>query len=100
MKTVINYELPKGFLASRKLAIPHRQHIEKAFINSEIMTIKIDLSGVESISESYADEIFGVLVEEFGCEDVLSKIQILNAKKYVLENIAIVIDRRSNEVCS
>ncbi|WP_347453403.1 STAS-like domain-containing protein [Acinetobacter thermotolerans] len=99
MNTVLRYELPKGFLASRKLAIPHRQHIEQAFNNSEIMQIHIDLSGVESISESYADEIFGVLVEEFGCEDVLNKIKIKNAKDYILENIAIVIDRRANTVC-
>lgn len=99
MNTILNYELPKGFLASRKLAIPHRHHIEKAFVNNNIMKIQIDLSGVEAISESYADEIFGVLVEEFGFEDVLSKIQITNAKNYVLENIAIVIDRRSNALC-
>jgi len=99
MNTVLNYELPKGFLASRKLAIPHRHHIEEAFVNCNVMKINIDLSGVESISESYADEIFGVLVEEFGFEDVLSRIQILNAKKYVLENIAVVIDRRSKTFC-
>lgn len=99
MSTVLNYELPKGFLASRKLAIPHRHYIEKAFTNNTVMKIQIDLGGVESISESYADEIFGVLVEEFGFEDVLSKIQITNAKKYVLENIAIVIDRRAHEIC-
>jgi hypothetical protein len=98
MNTVLNYELPRGFLASRKLAIPHRHQIEQAFINENVMKIEIDLSGVESISESYADEIFGVLVDEFGFEDVLNKIQIMNAKKYVLENIAIVIDRRANEV--
>lgn len=98
MNTVLNYELPRGFLASRKLAIPHRHQIEQAFINENVMKIEIDLSGVESISESYADEIFGVLVDEFGFEDVLNKIQIMNAKKYVLENIAIVIDRRTNEV--
>ena len=99
MNTVLIYELPKGFLASRQLAIPHRQHIEEALNNSKVMQILIDLSGVESISESYADEIFGVLVEEYGCEDVLSKIQINNASDYVLENIAIVIDRRSHTVC-
>lgn len=95
----LNYELPKGFLASRQLAIPHRHHIEQAFQNSEILKIQIDLLGVESISESYADEIFGVLVAEFGYEDVLNKIQIMNATDYVLENIAIVIDRRAHAVC-
>ena len=100
MNNTLSYALPKGFLASRKLAIPHREHIEQAFNNSEIMQIQIDLSGVESISQSYADEIFGVLVEEFGCEDVLHKIKIRNAKDYVLENIAIVIDRRSKRLCS
>lgn len=99
MNTILRYELPKGFLASRKLAIPHRDHIEQALNNSKIMQIEIDLSGVDSISESYADEIFGVLVEEFGCDAILNKIQIKNAKEYVLENIAIVIDRRSKVVC-
>lgn len=99
MNTILRYDLPKGFLASRKLAIPHRNHIEQALKNSEIMQIQINLSGVDSISESYADEIFGVLVEEFGCEKILSKIQIKNAKDYVLENIAIVIDRRANLLC-
>lgn len=99
MNKVLNYQLPKGFLASRALAIPHRNNIEQAFHSIEIMKIQIDLSEVESISESYADEIFGVLVAEFGYEDVLNKIQINNAKEYVLENIAIVIDRRSNMVC-
>jgi len=98
MNTILRYELPKGFLASRKLAIPHRDHIEQALNNSKVMQIEIDLSGVDSISESYADEIFGVLVEEFGCDEILNKIQIKNAKEYVLENIAIVIDRRSKEV--
>ena len=98
MNTVLNYELPRGFLASRKLAIPHRHQIEQAFINENVMKIEIDLSGVESISESYADEIFGVLVDEFGFAGVLKHIQIMNAKNYVLANIAIVIDRRANEV--
>ncbi|MBP8071711.1 MAG: STAS-like domain-containing protein [Acinetobacter sp.] len=98
MNTILRYELPKGFLASRKLAIPHRDHIEQALNNSKVMQIEIDLSGVDSISESYADEIFGVLVQEFGCDEILNKIQIKNAKEYVLENIAIVIDRRSKEV--
>lgn len=99
MEKILNYQLPKGFLASRTLAIPHRNKIEQAFHNAEIIKILIDLSEVESISESYADEIFGVLVAEFGCEDVLKKIQINNAKDYVLENIAIVIDRRSHALC-
>lgn len=99
MENVLIYQLPKGFLASRALAIPHRNKIEQAFYSSEIMKIQIDLAEVESISESYADEIFGVLVAEFGCEDVLNKIQIKNANEYVLENIAIVIDRRSHALC-
>jgi hypothetical protein len=95
MNSILSYALPKGFLASRKLAIPHRRHIEQAFNNSEVMQIQIDLAGVESISQSYADEIFGVLVEEFGCEDVLQKIKLKNANDYILESIAIVIDRRA-----
>ncbi|MEG0359898.1 MAG: STAS-like domain-containing protein [Anaerorhabdus sp.] len=99
MNTVLHYQLPTGFLASRNLAIPHRNHIEKAFYDSSIMKVEIDLANVESISESYADEIFGVLVHQYGFEEVLSKIQLTNANDFVMNNIAIVIDRRAHAVC-
>lgn len=99
MDTVLHYKLPRGFLASRNLAIPHRNHIETAFYDSSIMKVQIDLSNVESISESYADEIFGVLVHQYGFDKVLNTIQLVNANDFVMNNIAIVIDRRAHAVC-
>lgn len=94
----IAYKLPDGDLASRSQAIPQRHKIE-AFIR-EGSSIDLDLSGVYSISESYSDEIFGVLVVKFGIKKVLSQVRILNASSSILKSIAKVIQRRSNEIAS
>lgn len=92
----IAYKLPEGDLASRTLAIPQRQKIE-SLIN-EGSSVDLDLSGVYSISESYADEILGVLVVKFGSTKVLSHIKVRNASPSILKSIAKVIQRRTNEV--
>lgn len=85
--------LPSGDLASRGLAIPFRQQIEKLISTNSI--VELDLSKVQSISESYADELFGILVKEFGLEIILDRMKIINADDYVLDSIASVIERRS-----
>lgn len=86
--------LPSGDLASRGLAIPYRLEIER-LLNSNFNVIKLDLSNVASISESYADELFGILVKDFGLEQVLERMTIINADDYVLASIASVIERRA-----
>lgn len=93
------FSLPNGDLASRTLAVPFRQMIERAFSEDESSTIELDLKAVQSISESYADELFGILVKEFGVETVLDRMKITNADDYVLESIASVIDRRATSFC-
>ncbi|QXB06543.1 STAS-like domain-containing protein [Providencia rettgeri] len=92
----VNIKLPRGDLASRRLAIPRRYQIEEAINGSN--TVFLDLSEVESISESYADELFGVLTVKYGHEAVLQKVKISGAPKSVVKNIAIVIQRRKNEM--
>lgn len=84
--------------ASRNQAIPQRHKIE-VLIN-EGNFVDLDLSGVYSISESYSDEIFGVLVVKFGVTKVLSRVKVRNASPSILKSIAKVIQRRSNEVAS
>ncbi|AXI03865.1 STAS-like domain-containing protein [Aquirhabdus parva] len=93
---IIYHELPSGDLASRNLAIPQRQKIEEA-ISSQESVIEIDLRSVSSISESYADELFGVLVKTYGQETVLSHMKLVNADDFILHSIASVIKRRSQE---
>ncbi|MGE0969064.1 STAS-like domain-containing protein [Klebsiella sp. WOUb02] len=94
----IAYKLPEGDLASRNQAIPQRHQIEVLIKDGN--AVDLDLSGVYSISESYSDEIFGVLVVKFGVTRVLSQIKIRNASPSILKSIAKVIQRRSNEVAT
>ena len=93
------FNLPYGDLASRTLAVPFRQMLETAFTEDDFSTIQVDLKDVQSISESYADELFGILVKEFGVETILDRMKIVNADDYVLESIASVIDRRATSFC-
>ncbi|EKN4866617.1 STAS-like domain-containing protein [Yersinia enterocolitica] len=92
----LNYKLPSGDLASRRLAIVERHIIEAYLIESKV--VYLDLSGVESISESYADEIFGVLVVKYGVNAVLHSIKLENASPAILKSVAKVIQRRKHEV--
>ncbi|KAB7676545.1 STAS-like domain-containing protein [Plesiomonas shigelloides] len=94
----IAYKFPAGDLASRTQAIPQRHQIEALLKTGE--TVDLDLSDVLSLSESYSDEIFGVLVVKFGVVQVLSQIKVRNASPSILRSIAKVIQRRGNEVIS
>ncbi|EOY5367852.1 STAS-like domain-containing protein [Cronobacter turicensis] len=97
MKT-INYKLPSGDLASRRLAITERHKLESHLNSGE--RVRLDLSNVLSLSESYSDEIFGVLVVKLGADKVLAGVKIENASPAILKSIAKVILRRSNEVAA
>jgi len=88
--------LPSGDLASRGLAIPYRLKIEEILSTESDVVIKVDLSEVESISESYADELFGMLVKEYGLDVILDRMKIINADDYMLNSIASVIQRRAS----
>jgi hypothetical protein len=94
---IINYRLPSSDLASRKLAIIERNKIEQ-YISKGNSIIKIDMANISSISESYSDELFGVLVIRYGADKVLASLDLLNAKKHVLLSIAQVINRRAQEI--
>lgn len=92
----ICYKLPCGDLASRKLAIAERYKLE-AFL-TEGKTVKLNLEDVLSLSESYSDEIFGVLVVKLGANLVLKNVRVENASPSILKSIAKVIQRRHHEV--
>lgn len=92
----ISFSLPSSDLASRRLATIERKKIESYIANNSAV-IKLDLSGVSSISESYSDELFGVLVIRYGAARVLQTVKLQNAQKHVLVSIAQVIKRRLQE---
>lgn len=97
MKT-IDYKLPGGDLASRRLAISERHKIEALLIDGK--KVRINLAGVESVSESYSDEIFGILVVKLGVKTILTNVKFENANPSILKSIAKVIQRRSHEVAN
>lgn len=85
-------------LASRSVARVKRQEVEPLILAGE--TLVFDCSKVESISGSYADELFGVLALQFGEETLLSKIKLRNCKEHCLEVIAESIMKRSAQKTS
>lgn len=86
------YTFDRTDLASRALAAEERASIEALIVKEE--QVKIDLSQVASISESYADELFGVLVLRHGLAFVANHLRFINASDSVLRPIAVAMKRR------
>lgn len=82
-------------LASRVSAGRLRDKVDAAIAAGKFAVI--DLTHVISISESYADELFAVLVEQYGLEWFSNNIQLLYQQPnsdHVLLTIATAIRRR------
>jgi hypothetical protein len=82
-------------LASRQLAAELRLGVAAALDDGH--PVSIDLRNVASISESYADELFGVLAMGLGLEEFVAKVAILHAGPYVLRVIAHALKDRLEE---
>ncbi|QFY44640.1 DUF4325 domain-containing protein [Candidatus Methylospira mobilis] len=79
-------------LASRRSAGHLRQQITSNLACDK--KVVFDLSSVETISESYADELFGVLAYELGLNDFVLSISFKGARPSVLFRIAESIKKR------
>ncbi|MRT00677.1 DUF4325 domain-containing protein [Ralstonia pickettii] len=73
-------------LASRYIAAELRRGVTAALSDGKQVTV--DLSNVLSMSESYADEVFGVLVVTLGIQRFVQMITIKNANEHILRVIA------------
>ena len=82
-------------LASRQTAAAERQRLLAQSVSGD--RIAVDLSQVETVSYSYADELFGVLVAVKGWEWFVQTISLVNANEHILRVIADVINRRLKE---
>jgi len=78
-------------LASRRSAAALRSELESRLSSTPVV---LDLAKVIGISESYADELFGVLVRDLGIEQVLDRLHIRNAQSQVLRSIVHAIRQR------
>jgi hypothetical protein len=93
-----NYEVvkPDGKdLASRTSALKLRCVIEDTISHGK--RVSVDLADVLSISESYADELFAVLVEKHGLEWFSNNVTLSHHAPSLLRSIAIAIKRRSDK---
>ena len=85
-------KLQNSDLASRSSAVRERYNLVSAVQQGQ--QVVVDLSEVLSISESYADELFGVLAAHYGLEWITWNVALIDVADTVLEVIATVIDRR------
>lgn len=83
---------PETDLASRQAATRVRAEVEGIALAGEVVTI--DLGKVLSLSESYADELLGVLVARHGLEWFAEHIAIVGASPIVFRSIAVAIRHR------
>ena len=88
-------KLPGTDLASRHTAATVRYNVASAV--SAGNRVIVDLSEIESLSYSYADELFGVIAATRGFDWLVEKVKIANAKEHVLRVIAEVVSRRLKE---
>jgi hypothetical protein len=79
-------------LSSRRLATELRASVLAELRRSG--SVSIDLSRVQSISESYADELFGMLAVGLGIAGFVQQVKILHANKHVLRVIAHALKER------
>jgi hypothetical protein len=88
-------KLPGTDLASRQTAAAVRYNVASAVSSGN--KVVVDLSDIESVSYSYADELFGVIAATQGFDWLVENVKIVNAKEHVLRIIAEVISRRLKE---
>ncbi|TAJ80357.1 MAG: DUF4325 domain-containing protein [Gallionellaceae bacterium] len=79
-------------LASRQAAAELRAEIERSV--SAGKKVSIDLGAVLSVSESYADELFGVLALRHGLEWLSEHVGLHNLNPFVFRAIASAIRQR------
>ncbi len=70
-KTTISFK--NSDLASRRAASSERKALDQAI---RLGSVEVDLMNVSSISESYSDELFGVLVAQHGLDTFLKRVKI------------------------
>ena len=80
-------------LASRQAAARAREIVE-SYLATTVEKLQIDISAVNEISSSYADEFFGVLAEQFSLDIFSSRVKLVGANAHVLREIVSAIAER------
>ena len=82
-------------LASRQAAVRAREIVE-SYLATTAEQLQIDISAVNEISSSYADEFFGGLAERFSLDVFSSRVKLVGANAHVLREIVSAIAGRTN----
>ena len=80
-------------LSTRRAAVPVRLQVEA--LNADGYRVVLDFELVEDVTESYADELVGVLVLKHGLAQLHDHAVITNASERVLLTVARVVDCRA-----
>lgn len=83
-------------LASRHSGAVYRKQI-RVFIDSGY-NVELRFNNVVSVSESFADEAFGVLAQELGADSLGKRVRIRGASEQVLSGICRAIHDRVNQL--
>lgn len=81
----IKIHIKDSDLASRHSAATLRACVERQLRSGK--SVLLDLSVVQSVSESYADELLGVLIEHYSLQWVFSRLKVIGAKPAVVRSI-------------
>lgn len=90
-KYIVKFD--SDYLFSRSAAAEKRKEIVDYYLFGNT-TLWFDFSNVKSVSESYADELFGVLAATKGLDFFLDHVKVQTSKNDIAEALAIAIDRR------
>lgn len=77
-------------LGTREMGSKIRDKITNCINRGE--NVVFDFTGVEILSHSYADEVFGKLLKEFGIKKIKETTNFQNANEYVTKIIVSVIN--------
>lgn len=89
----ITITFPTTSLASRSKAAETRACVMTALKANQDKVV-LDFSSVDSVSASYADELFGVLSQIFGVDELTQRVQISQASQDTIVVIAKAIYER------
>ena len=90
MKTIkVRELLRQGNLATRENGLILRKEIEEALKTFD--SVFVDFDGINLVTQSFIDEVFGVLVREKGLSFIRNHIKIKDASDFVKSMIKFVI---------
>lgn len=80
-------------LASRPSASKVRTQVLSYLV--EVGSVEVDLRSASSVSDSYADELFGILALQLGIEEFKKRVHVVTKSEGVLRTVAENIYKRT-----